>query len=213
MTHQILVRKELSEGFFYRRVDKVAEELLGKLLTHETEEGKTGGIIVETEAYLGKEDPASHLVKAGEKRKKVFDKGAGTVYVFKIYQHNNLNFITEYDGVSEGVLVRALDPVKGIDMMKQRRDVEKEAELTSGPGRLTEALGVTKENENGQSLEESRVSVYDTDLDTEIRRTGRISISKAKDWPLRFIAENNEHVSTSSSTEIDRDFDILDYYN
>ncbi len=150
-------------------------------------------------------------MKAGEKREKVFDKGAGTVYIFKIY-HCNLNFITEHAGIAEGVLIRALEPTKGIELMKQQRGVEEKTELASGPGRLTEALGITKEQENRKPVEDSNVSIYDTGLEPEIEKTGRIGISEAKDWPLRFTVKGSDYVSTASSTEISEDFDIGKYY-
>lgn len=202
---------ELTEEFFHGKVTNIAEELIGKLLVHETEEGTAGGIIVETEAYLGREDPASHLVNAGEKRRKVFEKGSGTVYVFKIYHHCNLNFITEYNRIPEGVLVRALEPTRGIELMKERRGVEDRKELASGPGKLTGALGVTRE-ETGTPVEESNVSLYETGLEPEVEKTGRIGISDAEDWPLRFIIEDSEYISTTRNPATAERFDIRDYY-
>lgn len=198
--------KELTEEFFQGRVTEIAENLIGKLLVNE--ENSAAGVIVETEAYLGVKDPASHLVKAGEKRKKTFEKGAGTVYVFKIYQHSNLNVLTERDGTTEGILIRAAEPVEDIEEMKERRGTESRQELCSGPGKLCEAFGITKDSNNGESLSESNLSIYETNRRPEIEKTGRIGISSAKKWPLRYAASNSSHVSKQVRREIeDRDFE------
>lgn len=212
MNHDFSTIKGLSEDFFHGQVTDIAEELLGKLLVYDSDGGVAGGIIVETEAYLGQKDPASHLVKVGKKRKQVFKKGAGTVYVFKIYRHCNLNFITEHDGISEGVLIRALEPIKGVELMKQRRGVKEKVELASGPGKLTEALGIKKDVENGRPIEDSNVSVYETNLEPEIKRTGRIGISEAEDWPLRFIAEDSKHLSTGTHPVTEENFSAERFY-
>ncbi len=200
------MKPEIARDFFQGRVDEIAKNLLGKLLVNE--ENSCGGIIVETEAYLGKEDPASHLVKAGESRGRVFEKGAGTVYVFKIYHHANLNFISEYNGTPEGVLIRAIEPVNGIEEMMKRREVENKTEITSGPGKLTEALAIEKDRHNGENIEESPVSVYRTGKNPEIEVSRRIGISEAEDWPLRFTVKDNEYVSGPLEKDIDENFDI-----
>ncbi|MFB6144717.1 MAG: DNA-3-methyladenine glycosylase [Candidatus Nanohaloarchaea archaeon] len=190
--------EELTEDFFHGRVTDIAEELIGKLLVNE--DNGAAGVIVETEAYLGVRDPASHLVNAGEKRRETFERGAGTVYVFKIYRHSNLNFLTEREGVTEGVLVRAAEPVEGIEEMKKRRRVEEEIELCSGPGKLCEAFGITKDEYNKTPVGESPLSVYRTGKDIEVKKTGRIGISSAEKWPLRFEADN-PHVSERRDSE------------
>ncbi len=153
-------------------------------------------MIVETEAYLGEKDPSCHLARNREDRNKIFYKGAGTVYVFKIYYHHNLNFITEHNGYPEGVLVRAIEPVKGLEEMKHVRETGEGTEIGSGPGKLTEALKINKEHHNGLALSESPISVYKTGLsDFELCRTRRIGISKAESWHLRFHIKDNPHVS------------------
>jgi len=193
-------RKEhISEDFFRGKVTDIAEELIGKLLFNE--ELGVSGIVVETEAYLGREDPASHLVKAGEKRKKVFNRGAGTLYVFKIYQHNNFNFITEHNGVPEGILIRAVEPVEGLKKMRKKRGVDSKKELCSGPGKLTEAFGIKKEKHTNQKISESSISVFETDLEPEVEKSCRIGISEAQDWPLRFTAKDSDYISKSVETE------------
>ncbi len=195
----IQVEDCLSEEFFRGRVTDVAEELLGKLLVNE--ETETSGVIVETEAYLGVEDPASHLVNAGDKRKKTFERGAGTVYVFKIYHHNNLNLLTEHEDVTEGVLLRAVEPVEGLEEMKTRRNTDSVKELCSGSGKLTEALGIEKDKHNGEKISESSISVFETGLEPEVEKSCRIGISEAQDWPLRFTVKESDHISQSIDSE------------
>lgn len=185
--------EKISKEFFHGKISDIAQNLIGKKLVNK--KNGCSGIIIETEAYLGIKDPASHLVKAGKKRQKTFSKGAGTVYVFKIYQHNNLNFLTEHQGITEGVLIRALEPADNLEKMKENRGKQDETELCSGPGKLCQALGIQKESFNGQKLPESPVSVYETDRNPEISRTPRIGISEAKRWPLRFAAEKSSHTS------------------
>lgn len=203
------LRKPVSEEFFYGRGTDIAKKLIGKFLVNK--ETGSGGIIVETEAYLGENDPSCHFAKSGEHRKKIFRKGAGTIYVYNIHGHNCMNIISEYNGNPEGVLIRAIEPIKGIEGMKNRRGWEDETKLASGPGKLTEALGISKEEHNGEKISESPVSIYDTDLYLEVEKSSRIGISKAKDWPARFSVKENSHVSKPVKKP-DTSFSLDEYY-
>lgn len=187
------LKNRISKEFFHGRGTDIAKELLGKFLVNE--ETGCGGVIVETEAYLGEHDPSCHFAKSGEHRKKIFRKGAGTVYVYKIHTHNCMNIISEYNGNPEGILIRAIKPTKEVEEMKQRRGWEDKKKLASGPGKLTEALGITKEKHNGEKISESTVTIYDTDLEPEVEVSSRIGISKAEDWPARFSVKNSGYVS------------------
>jgi DNA-3-methyladenine glycosylase len=108
-----------------------------------------------------------------------------------------MNFISCYKGNPEGILIRAVKPVEGIESMKERRGWDKITKLASGPGKLTEALGIEKENHNDRKISESPVSLYKTDLEPEIKTGSRIGIKEAKDWPARFSMKENKFVSRS----------------
>jgi len=201
--------RQISEEFFYGRGTDIAKDLVGKFLINK--ETQAGGIIVETEAYLGENDPSCHFAKNRENRKKIFRMGAGTVYVYKIRGHNCMNIISEYKGNPEGVLIRAIKPVKGIEGMGERRGWEDKGKLASGPGKLTEALGINKEKHNGRKISESSITIYHTDIDPEIEITSRIGISKACDWPTRFSIKNNSYISKTGK-QPDTSLDLDSYY-
>ncbi len=189
--------EKVGKNFFSRRATEVAEDLLGAVIEN-TEDG-TSGVIVETEAYLGEKDPSCHLARNREERNKVFYQGPGTVYVFKIYNHHNLNFITEKRGYPEGVLIRAIKPLNNIGLMRKRRKADQKKEIGSGPGKLTEALNITKEHHNNQNLSESSISIYKNNSKSiESVKTRRIGISEAEDWPLRFHVEKSPYISRKS---------------
>jgi len=193
---ELKIFEELSINFFKGRCIDIAKKLLGKLLVNKTEEGITGGIIIETEAYLGRNDPACHISNGYTKRNKPFFKGKGTIYVFKIHRYNNLNVISEYNSHPECILIRAIEPTHGIELMKKRRGTDDLFKLANGPGKLTEALGITKENTNNKKIHDNTISFYNTNLrnfNTII--TTRIGISKAADWPLRFCIADNVFIS------------------
>lgn len=207
------IGEEVSTSFFDGRCVDIAESLIGNLLVHETEAGLTGGIIVETEAYLGKDDPACHLSYGRTERNKPFFTGKGTIYVFKIYHYNNLNFISEYKSQPECILIRALQPTHGIDVMKRRRGTQDVAELTTGPGKLSQALDITKSQLNNTKLETSPLSVLETDLDEyTVSRTSRVGISQAEDWPLRYCMEKNNYISQPITRHPNTEFSIDEFY-
>jgi DNA-3-methyladenine glycosylase len=161
---------------------EVARDLLGKLLIH----GETSGIIVETEAYLGVGDLAAHSAVGITPRTRVIFGEPGHAYVYLNYGiHECLNIVTEPHGVAGCVLIRALKPVDGIDHMRARRKGAKD--LTGGPGKLTQALGITRAL-NGADLTQGPLTLTDLGLQPEVRITPRIGISKSVDLPLRFLA-------------------------
>lgn len=204
----------LTSDYFEGQCIDLAESLVGKLLLHRTSEGVTGGIITETEAYLGKDDPSCHLSSGRTDRNTPFYSGKGTIYVFKIYRHHNLNIITEYGSYPECILIRALEPAVGIELMQERRGREALDELTTGPGKLTEALGIKKERINNTPLEGSNLEIYDTDVtDFSVSRSDRIGISEAEEWPLRFCMEESEFISKPISTSPSHSFDREEYYS
>jgi DNA-3-methyladenine glycosylase len=180
---------------FYRQgtVD-VARGLLGKILVH----GPAAGIIVETEAYLGGADLASHSAVGITDRTRVIFGPPGHAYVYLSYgMHECLNIVAEPDEKPGCVLIRALEPVAGLDLMRRRRPLAtKDRDLTSGPGKLTRALGITRE-QNGVDMTRGHLVVRAPAVEQafEIGVTPRIGITKCAELPLRFVVKNNPFVS------------------
>jgi len=136
----------LKREFYSENSVKVAEKLLGKLLVRELPEGKLIGKIVEVEAYGGRDDPASHAYRGKTPRNQVMFGKPGLAYIYFTYgMHYCLNVKAEREGVPGAVLIRALEPIEGIEIMKKNRGIEKITELTNGPAKLTKALRITTE--------------------------------------------------------------------
>lgn len=191
----------LDEGFYRRNTVNVARDLLGKVLVHETGDEETAGIIIETEAYL-QDDEACHASRGKTKRNAVMFGEPGKAYVYLIYGiHHCFNTVTGEAGVGEAVLIRALRPVSGIELMQKRRRKDCPLQkLTSGPGNLCRAMDITKRH-NGMSLAKCPLYVYSGTAAKRIRpeditATTRVGISKAQDSELRFYL-NNYHTYVS----------------
>lgn len=184
----------LSRQFYAEHTIDVAIELLGKILVHETEHGKCSGRIVETEAYLGENDLACHASRGVTERTRIFWGPPGRAYVFVSYGiHFCLNAITMPVGKAGCVLIRAVEPIEGMDLMIVRR--KNSENVTSGPGRLTQAFGITLKN-NGDDLTSSSLYILDNkDQIGNIRVSKRVGITKHADAYLRFFIDGNGHVS------------------
>lgn len=186
-------------GFFGRPVARVARDLLGARLVSTLQGLRVAGVVVETEAYLGPEDPASHAAtRAGRTRRNAAMFGpAGRAYVYRIYgMHWCLNVVTGHEGDPQAVLIRGLDPVEGGDIMAVRRGGT--SALTSGPGRLCEALGVTG-GLYGHDLSEPPLQLLPgwNVPGRAVGVSGRVGVRAAADWPLRFFVKQNPGVSRS----------------
>jgi DNA-3-methyladenine glycosylase len=184
----------LPRSFYERHTVEVARDLLGKILVH----GKTAGRIVETEAYLGGDDLAAHSARGITNRTRVIFGPPGHAYVYFIYgMYECLNLVAEPEGKPGCVLIRALEPAGGIEIMKSRRPAARSVhDLASGPGRLTLALGITRA-QNGMDVTRGNLTVR-TPRDAEpfeIEITPRIGIRHCADWPLRYIIKGNPFVS------------------
>jgi len=173
--------------------------LLGQQLCHETGEGIMSGIIVETEAYLSRYDPASHAAKGLTKRNAMMFGPPGRAYVYFIYgNHYCLNVVTGPEGTGEAVLIRALEPLEGLDLMyKNRYSSCRKTELTNGPGKLCRAFGIDK-SFNGHDL--NRKPLYIKWIEPPenfgpIIETPRIGISSAQEKLLRFVIRGNKYLS------------------
>ena len=160
--------------------------------------------IVEVEAYLGENDPAAHSAAGRTARNAVLFGPPGLAYVYFIYgNHFCLNVSCLPDGIAGGVLFRALEPLSGIKQMARSRKIDFTLprdlkRLTSGPGRLAEAFGVTRERDNGKDLTSAQSDLFITEDGSalpEVLTTPRIGITKASSLPLRYVIANNEFVS------------------
>jgi DNA-3-methyladenine glycosylase len=154
----------LPRSFYERPTLTVAEALLGKVLVHRTPKGVSAGMIVETEAYIGEDDPACHAAPGPTRRNAPLYGTPGLAYVYLNYGiHYLVNAVTEAEGHPAAVLIRALDPIEGVDLMKRRRGVNggvPQAHLCRGPGNLTRALGITLAH-NRRDLVSSELAIED----------------------------------------------------
>ncbi len=202
---------------FYQSHDTltIAQLLLGCELVHETPEGTTAGIIVETEGYLTG-DPACHAYTRPTKRNAPMFGPPGTLYVYQIYNHYDcINVVTGPEGVGEAVLIRALEPTEGIELMALRRNEAIKTgferyrnntvdpatpaglrSLTNGPAKLTASLGIRRHDQNGSSLTTGDIWIRPPVLhDFEMVTTTRIGISLGVDLPYRYYIKGNRFVS------------------
>jgi DNA-3-methyladenine glycosylase len=198
----------LDRVFFARSPRRVARELIGKVLVRDAAELRLAARIVEVEAYLGEKDPASHAAAGNTARTSVLFGPPGRAYVYFIYgAHYCLNVSCEPEGKAGGVLFRALEPLQGIEEMARARKLVLEGprdlpRLTSGPGRLAEAFGITRTRDNGCDLTAQGSGrcgglwIGDDGFRTRnVHITPRIGITKAVDRPLRYILAGNPFVS------------------
>jgi DNA-3-methyladenine glycosylase len=192
--------ERLPRSFYNRPTLTVARELLGKVLVHRTPAGVAAGMIVETEAYIGEDDPACHAAPGPTRRNEPLYGPPGIAYVYLNYGiHYLVNAVTEAEGHPAAVLIRALEPVEGVELMTIRRAPDGYAvdrcDLCRGPGNLTRALGIT--------LDQNRLDLTCSDLSVEDRglRRGRVSwgprigIRVAVDRPWRCWIAGNSSVS------------------
>lgn len=187
-----------ARSFYARPTVEVARSLLGTVLLHRTDEGLMAGVIVEVEAYLGQDDPAAHSSAGRTARTRVIFGDPGHAYVYKIYGlHHCLNVVAEPGGTPGCVLVRALEPVCGIDAMRSRRVAARRADqIASGPAKLTQAMGIGIESYGADLLGEPlSIRLPHKEPEVKVRTTKRIGIRKAQELDLRFFIADNEHVS------------------
>lgn len=187
----------LPASFYDRGAEEVARGLLGAVLRCRTAEGVTSGRIVETEAYLGPHDPACHAVAGRTTRTWNLFGRAGIAYVYLIYgMHWCFNAVVQEEGIGSAVLVRALEPLEGLPLMRRRRPrARRDVDLTNGPGKLCAALGITGAHD-GASLQRGSLTITEgTAVDDErIVVTPRIGITQAADWPLRYLVADSPYV-------------------
>lgn len=188
----------LDAGFFDRTPQRVAVDLLGCRLVTERGGVRTGGVIVETEAYLGSGDPGSHAATKGvTRRNRVMYGPPGTVYVYFTYgAHHMLNLVCGPQGEAGAVLIRAIEPDEGVEEMIRRRRTSVPRDLCSGPGKLTRALAVDLAD-NDLMLGTNCLWVYDgprAEVD-RVAASGRVGLSSGHELELRYYLKGNQHVS------------------
>jgi DNA-3-methyladenine glycosylase len=183
----------LGQDFYARSVHEVARELIGCVVRH----GGTAGRIVETESYH-MEEPACHAFAGVTERTRTLYGEPGRAYVYFSYGvHSLLNAVAEEEGVGAAVLIRALEPVDGVELMHQRRGLERAEDLCSGPGKLTQALGIGLAL-NGTSLVDGPIELLTREPGSRTPRVvaaERIGITKAVELPWRFCDADSPHVS------------------
>lgn len=194
--------KVLPRAFYLDPPDVVARSLMGKVLVRRHEGQRLAGRIVEAEAYFGLDDPAAHSFVGKTPRNSVLFGPPGFAYVYFIYgMHFCLNFSCEPEGQAGGVLLRAMEPLVGLKKMAALRGLAWDAPprlLASGPGRLCQALGITRETHNGIDVTRASSGLHVEDdgfVPAKIDALPRVGVSKAADRPLRFLIAGSPFVS------------------
>lgn len=189
--------KKLDRNFFNRYTPTVAFELLGCLLVRKIGDSYVSGIIVEDEAYRGPDDPASHAYRGLTERNKVMFGEPGHAYVYFTYGfHYCLNVTTEPTGQPGAVLIRALEPFRGIDLMIKNRGVRNPLVLTSGPGRLTKAMMIDSKLNGKDMVRSNTLFITEKVLNNlEVACGERIGIRRGKGIKWRFWIKGNPYVS------------------
>ena len=188
--------------FYDRPTELVSRELLGAVLECTTLEGVTRGRIVETEAYLGPDDPACHAAAGLTPRTTHLFGPPGMAYVYLIYgMYQCFNAVTRERGHGAAVLVRAVHPTEGIELMRRRRPkAQRDRDLTNGPGKLCLAMGIDG-SMNGLSLRSGPIVIRAGEpvADDAVVVTPRVGITQAADWPLRYLVREDPYLSATPS--------------
>jgi DNA-3-methyladenine glycosylase len=194
------LRAPYRRDFYDRPTELVSRDLLGAVLECTTADGVTRGRIVETEAYLGPDDPACHAAAGLTRRTEHLFGPPGMSYVYLIYgMYWCFNAVTRERGHGAAVLVRAVAPLDGIELMRRRRPkVKRVQDLTNGPGKLCLAMGIVGEM-SGRSLRDGPIVIRPGEpvSDADVTVTPRIGITQAAEWPLRFLVRNDPFVSAT----------------
>jgi DNA-3-methyladenine glycosylase len=194
----VLAERKLPRSFYARPVLVVARELVGKVLVRRSAEEVTAGRIVECEAYRGPEDLAAHSSRGRTRRTEAMYGPPGHAYVFRLYGRSwAFNVVTTRVGQPHAVLVRGLEPICGLELMAERRRMAPSArELSNGPGKLCQALGITGAD-YGRDLCQDELYLLEGSCGT-VSRSPRINVAYAGEWarrPWRFFERGNRYVS------------------
>jgi len=188
---------KLNREFYSKDTKEVAREILGKILVHKTEEGTLKGKIVEVEAYLGLDDPGAIGFRRAKNIPQALLMPAGFTFVYFTYGNHWMLNVNAKTGKLGAMLIRALEPLEGIEIMKKNRGISDTKNLTNGPGKLTKAFGIDKKH-NGLDLTKNELFIEDSSQErVEVAKSTRIGLSKGKSKMLRFYIKNNRFVSKS----------------
>ncbi|MCF6515455.1 DNA-3-methyladenine glycosylase [Lactobacillus sp. S2-2] len=201
----------MEESIFYSndKTENIAKKLLGMTLTYKSAQGLVGGIIVETEAYLGHKDSAAHVYngKRTPSNEPLYS-NPGAIYIYSIHGRYLLDIVTQAKETPEGILIRAIEPTIGKDIMEQNR-LKHGYDLTNGPGKLMEALNIQDKKMNYQIINSGNLCINsDNHLPAKIDESSRIGVSDKGDWTnakLRFSVNGNPYVSNMKKSLIDNE--------
>jgi len=186
----------LGKKFFAKPTVELAKALLGKCFVF----GDLKGKIVETEAYLYRDDPACHASRNRTARNEAMFGPAGNIYVYLIYgMYHCMNIVSGKTNEGEAVLIRALEPIQGMDLMRERRGTAKIENLCNGPGKLAQAFGITKEHNNLSLLSGREMQLHDSSEKPEVQVSGRVGLTVGRELQLRFFIKGNRFVSKASN--------------
>jgi len=180
--------------FYCKDTKEVARAILGKILVHRTEEGTLKGRIVEVEAYLGLGDPGAIGFRRVKNIPEALLMPAGYAFVYFTYGNHWMLNVNAKTGKLGAVLIRGVEPIEGIEIMKKNRGINDTKNLTNGPGKLTKAFGIDKRH-NGLDLTGDELFIEDSDEKVEVVKSTRIGITKGKNKMLRFYIKSNRFVS------------------
>lgn len=184
----------LPRRFYLQPTQQVAKDLLGKVLVDRDNRDILAGVIVETEAYL-QEDPACHAFRGLNQKNQTMFGEPGIAYIYPIHRYYCLNVVTAPAGVGEAVLIRAVIPFAGLDLMYHRRGVKEITALCSGPGRLCQAFGLTRRRD-GEDLVEGMLTIQDWGFQPRFYALSqRVGVTQGRDLPLRFFLPECPFVS------------------
>jgi len=186
----------LSKEFYERDPEIVAKELLGKRMIRKLDKNSLEGVIVETEAYYGVYDPASRAYRGIKNYNKPMRKETGRAFIYNVHKYWMFNIVAHKPNRIGAVLIRAVEPTRGIEVMKKNRPVKKLFNLTNGPGKLTVALKINKDlNEVQVTSRESEIVIANNKMEFEIGSSHRMGIRKDLERKLRFFIKGNKFVS------------------
>ncbi|KRL70087.1 3-methyladenine DNA glycosylase [Lentilactobacillus kefiri DSM 20587 = JCM 5818] len=201
---------DLDQDPFYSSstTDQISREMLGMLLTYDSPKGLVGGWIVETEAYMGQKDSAAHAFKGRRTASNEPLYGPpGTVYIYSIHGRYLLDVAAQEKDIPQGVLIRAVEPTIGLDIMEQNR-TKHGVDLTNGPGKLMEAFGIADKKMNMEIFGDSKLNIHQQDkkIPAHIEESNRIGVANQGTWatkPLRYFVKGNPYVSGIKKRDVD----------
>lgn len=188
--------ERFDRAWFARPTVAVARDLLGSRLITVVAGERTGGRIVEVEAYLGPDDPASHAARMRTERVAAMSRRPGIAYVYRSYGiHAMLNVVAKPDQETGAILIRAVEPVTGLGLMRQRRGLSNDRLLAAGPGRLCQALGITLDDHGVDLITSEHIWLEPGPPPAAIATSGRIGISRGTEHPWRFVEAGSPYAS------------------